>query len=170
MGVGVAVAVAAVAVSGALSAKAERESGIAEEAAAKFEAQQAFVQGKELELQAQAAETQSALEERDRQGQLDSVIASQEAIFGASGFASSGSAQAVISRGVSTLSKSKERASLQSKLRGASVKVGKLQLAEQIRQLNFRGASARRIAGIRSTASLFGSVSRVAAITSRKRS
>lgn len=75
------------AVAAAGTAYSVREQNMTGKRMATLQGQQADVQAKELALQAQAEKTQAEVDELDRQRTLERILSAQNAVFGASGLA-----------------------------------------------------------------------------------
>lgn len=83
---GTAILIAA-AVAAAGTAYTVREQNMTGKRMATIAGQQAHAQAKTLEMQAQAERTQAEVDELDRQRTLDRIMSAQNAVFGASGLA-----------------------------------------------------------------------------------
>lgn len=77
----------AAAVAAAGTAYTVREQNLTGKRMATIQGQQASAQAKQLELQAQAEKTQAEIDELDRQRNLERIISAQNAVFGATGLA-----------------------------------------------------------------------------------
>ena len=84
---GTAILIAA-AIGAATTGYTVREQNLTGKRMATIAGQQADVQGKTLEMQAQAERTQAEVDELDRQRTLDRIMSAQNAVFGSSGLAS----------------------------------------------------------------------------------
>ena len=79
--------IATAVISAATTAYTVREQIMTGKRMATIAGQQAHAEAKQLEMQAQAERTQAEVDELDRQRTLDRIMSAQNAVFGASGLA-----------------------------------------------------------------------------------
>lgn len=146
---GTALSIAGTAISGFARFKAQRNAGRAEQLAAE-------AKERELRLDAKKQETQSAIEEADRQRRLRVTLAEQRARFGGAGVdVSSGSPLRIAERTQSEIARQDRQAGLFSSLTVSSIN---RQGQEELRA----GSAARSAANSRAFGSLIQTTSTVA--------
>lgn len=117
---------------------------------ATIQGQQAEAQGKQLALQAQAEKTQAEVDELDRQRTLDRIMSAQNAVFGATGLATT----------------SGSFTNIQTVDAGRAAQATRLnQLFEDTRQVGFRGS----IRNLHNQAAISRSAARIARRTNTVR-
>ena len=149
--------IATAVISAATTAYTVREQIMTGKRMATIAGQQAHAEAKQLEMQAQAERTQAEVDELDRQRTLDRIMSAQNAVFGASGLATtSGSFTNIQTTDAARAAEAKRLNQVFTDTRQVGFSNNIRQIQNQAAITRSAAKMARRTAGIQGFGSIFG--------------